>query len=122
MTRIAMTVCCTIALAGCAGTPEAPDVMRGDAVAIAPYAIHEACAKLGPGDRLEYRYTSHEPVSFNIHYHEGAAVVTPIQREQSREDAGIYAPTLEQGYCLMWEAGAAGTTLAYEARVRRGAR
>ena len=56
--------------------------------------------------------------TFNLHYHEGNAVVMPVVREQSREDAGVYAAQIAQDYCLMWEAGPAGATIDYRIRVK----
>ena len=83
-----------------AGTPK---VVR--AHPLPSYQIHEECLTLEPGDRVEYEFESTEPVDFNVHYHEGKAVVMPVVREKSRADAGIYAVQIAQDYCLMWEAG-----------------
>jgi hypothetical protein len=105
-------------LSGCA-TPnpvDAPKIVQG--YAVASYQIHEECLVLQPGERVEYRFESTEPVDFNIHYHEGNAVVMPLVREKSREDAGVYSVRIAQDYCLMWEAGAAGATIDYRIRVR----
>ena len=52
--------------------------------AIAPYALHEECMKLVPGDRLEYHFTAGAPLHFNVHYHEGKAVVLPVSRDGVR--------------------------------------
>jgi hypothetical protein len=108
-------------VAACAGTPavvpgEPKSVARQ---ALAPYDVHEDCMELAPGDRLDYRFESSEPVAFNVHYHDGKMVVMPITRDAVTADSGVYAPKLRQGYCLMWEAGAAGATLAYRYVVRR---
>jgi hypothetical protein len=108
-----------LVLAGCA-TPNAadtPKVVQG--YPLPSYQIHEECLNLKPGERVEYRFESTEPVDFNIHYHEGKAVVMPLVREKSREDAGVYAVRIAQDYCLMWEAGAAGAVLDYRLRVTR---
>jgi hypothetical protein len=91
-------------------------------VPIAPYAIHEDCADLAPGDRLDYRFATTEPVAFNIHYHDGNAVVMPISREGATSDAGVFAPLIAEGYCLMWEAGPNGAVLDYRIALRRGPR
>jgi hypothetical protein len=102
----------------------APAPITGDAPKavvkhpLTPYAIHEECAELKPGDRLDYTFESTEPVDFNIHYHEGDAVAMPVVRERSRGDAGVFAPPLARHYCLMWEAGAAGALIDYRMRVR----
>lgn len=108
----------TIVLAGCA-TPnaaDAPKIVRG--YPLPAYQIHEECLALKPGERVEYRFESTEPVDFNLHYHEGNAVVMPLLREKSREDAGVYSVRIAQDYCLMWEAGAAGAVLDYRVRVK----
>ena len=89
---------------------------------LAPYAAHEECADLVPGDRLDYRFESTEPLAFNIHYHDANAIVMPITRENVITDAGLFAPKIAHGYCLMWEAGAAGAALDYRVLVRRGVR
>lgn len=109
-------------VAGCASAPADSDRLLGKAMPIAPYAMQEACVKLGEGDRLDYRFTTTEPVAFNLHYHEGHAVVMPISREHATEEAGVFRATTARDFCLMWEAAAAGAMLTYEARVRRAGR
>jgi hypothetical protein len=108
-----------LALAACTApliTADAPK--SAERHPIAPYEWHEECAQLEEGDRLEYSFESNEPVDFNIHYHEGSAVVMPIVRDKTTADAGIYVARIAQGYCLMWEAGAAGALLDYRVRLR----
>jgi len=97
-------------------TADAPKSVR--AQPIAPYEWHEECMHLDAGDRVEYVFESTEPVDFNIHYHEGNAVVMPIVREKTRTDAGVFASPVRQDYCLMWEAGVAGALLDFRIRVR----
>ena len=113
----------SFALAGCAAAP----MVAGDSKTvprqiIAPYEVHEDCADLALGDRLDYQFESSDLVTFNIHYHDGSLIVMPITRERVTSDAGLFVPQLKKGYCLMWEAGASGATLAYRIVVRRLAR
>jgi hypothetical protein len=111
----------TLALCGCAApliAANAPKTVR--AHPLPSYQIHEECAKLKPGDRVEYGFESTEPVDFNVHYHEGSAVVMPVVREKSLGDAGVYAARIAHDYCLTWEAGAAGATIDYRIRVKPG--
>jgi hypothetical protein len=107
------------ALLGCAPasiTTAVPKTVVGHP--LRPYEVHEECAELKPGDRLDYSFESTEPVDFNVHYHEGNAVVMPVVREKSRADAGVFAPPIAHHYCLMWEAGVAGASIDYRMRLR----
>lgn len=109
-------------VAGCAGSPASkPDARTVPKVDIAPYAVHEDCVNLSPGDRLDWRFESNTPIAFNIHYHDAGMIVMPITRDDATSEAGVFAPRLRQDYCLMWEAGAAGAGIAYRMNVRRGA-
>ncbi len=121
--RMLAAVATAVGLAGCATAaidPEAPKSVQR--LAIAPYQAHEECLQLVPGDQLEYRFEAVAPVAFNIHYHEGNAVVMPLSRENTREENGFYAPSIAQHYCLMWEAGAQAAVLDYRVRLKRATR
>jgi hypothetical protein len=83
---------------------------------LAPYAIHEECAALERGNRIDYYFSSAEPVAFNIHYHDANAVILPVVRERVTEDSGDFTADRKQVYCLMWEAGARPTVLDYRIR------
>ena len=122
MTRAAAALVATIALAGCASTTMTagePKIVK--AHPLPSYQIHEECFKLREGDRVEFRFESNEPVDFNLHYHEGQAVVMPISREKSSEYGGVYVARIPQDYCLMWEAGAAGAKLDYRILIKPAA-
>ena len=108
-----------LAFCGCTApaiTADAPKTVR--ARPLPSYQIHEECFRLEPGDRVEYGFASTEPVEFNLHYHAGSAVVMPVAREGSLEDAGIYAAMFAHDYCLMWEAGPAGAMIDYRIRIK----
>jgi hypothetical protein len=109
-------------LTGCAAAPvtaDAPKSVAGHP--LSPYESHDECVRLAPGDRLEYAFEASEPVAFDLRYREGAAVVAPVVREQSRTDAGMFVARLARDYCLMWEAGAAGALIDYRLRLRPAA-
>ena len=97
-----------------------PKVVHGED--IAAYAMHEECMHLAIGDRLDYDFAANEPVDFNIHYHEGRAVIAPLVRDKTRQDSGVFAPIISQDYCLMWEAGPAGALLDYRISLRPAVR
>ena len=111
----------TLSLCGCAASlhsANGPKDVR--AHPLPSYQIHEECLKLKPGDRVDYAFDSTEPVDFNVHYHEGNAVVMPLVREKSRADAGMYTAQIAHDYCLMWEAGGAGASIDYRIRFKPG--
>ena len=107
-----------MALSGCAATITAGEPKVVSAQPVPSYQIHEECFRLSEGDRVEFRFESTETVDFNIHYHEGDAVVMPISREKSLEYAGVYLARLTQNYCLTWEAGAAGALIDYRILIK----
>lgn len=107
-------------LAGCTAAPiEAGTPRNVDRLVVAPYAMHEDCVRMTRGDRLDWRYASSAPLAFNIHYHEGNAVLSPVVREHSTADSGTFEATLAQDYCAMWEAGAQGAIIGYRILLRR---
>lgn len=119
---VALLLAC-ILVAGCASepvSPGSPKIVRGHAVP--PYGVHEECLRIAAGERLDFDFTATEPVEFNVHYREGNAVVMPIVREKTLADSGLFAPRIAQDYCLMWEAGPAGTALDYRVRLRPATR
>jgi hypothetical protein len=101
-------------VSGCAAEIQRLDVARSVSGAeLAPYAIHEECVALDPGERISYRFKAQPAVSFNIHYRDGNAVVAPIDIASTADEAGVFVPDRAQGYCLTWEAGAQGSRLDY---------
>jgi len=113
-------VIAAFALSGCAIPPFASDEPRvGKGEKLGPFDGREECMRLAVGDRVEFTFTSTEPVDFNVHYHEGKTVVMPLAREKTREDAGILPIALAHDYCLMWEAGPAGAVIDYRIRLKR---
>jgi hypothetical protein len=108
------------ALVGCATGPQWPAAPRSvTAYELPPHEILEECAPLAAGDRFEYAFESTEPVDFNLHYHEGKAVLMPLSRERTRADAGVLPVAIAQEYCAMWEAGPKGALIDYRLRIRR---
>jgi hypothetical protein len=102
---------------GCASDPYRLDAPRSvEGFLLAPFAIQEECVALQPRDRIDYRFKSTVPVAFNIHYHDGNAVLMPLSRDAVLEDAGDFTASVAQIYCLMWEAGAQGGVLDYQLR------
>ncbi|HLX27306.1 MAG TPA: hypothetical protein VKV24_02320 [Casimicrobiaceae bacterium] len=116
---IVASVATALALS-CAAPAVRPGVPReAQGVEIAPYEAYEECADLVRGDRLDYRYQSTSLVDFDIRYREGDAVLSPIVREQSTQDSGIFAPRVPTRYCLHWQAGRRGAIIGFRVIVHR---
>jgi len=109
-----------LALCTCAVDPYQLDAPRSaSGVELAPYALHEECFRLDAGERIDFYFESVVPVAFNIHYHDGNAVVMPIARDSTTQEAGEFTADRKEIYCLMWEAGAEPSALEYRVRPRR---
>lgn len=119
---LAFLAVATATLAACV---DAPSLQAGvpkivEKLLLAPYAEHEECVSLVRGDRLDYRFDSDVPISFDIRYRDANVVVMPITREGVNSDSGVFAPAISQNYCLWWEAGAQGATIGYRVALRKG--
>ncbi len=69
--------------------------------------------------RIGYLFRAAVPVAFNIHFHDGNAVIEPISAARTQGESGEFVADRDQTYCLMWEAGAGGSALDYRvARLR----
>ncbi len=91
-------IACPAALAGPADGALAVDVT------LQPKKVHEACARLEPGESRRYHWKSDAPVDFNIHYHRGNEVFFPVRREAMRGDGGTFVAKSGEDYCWMWTA------------------
>jgi hypothetical protein len=112
-----------LALSGCATESIRPGIPREvTGATINPYEALEECLLMMPGDWLSYRFDAQRPVAFNIHYHEGQAVIMPVSRDDVTSDDDAFRPLLNQEYCLMWQAGREGAVLDYRILLNRGQR
>lgn len=109
-----------VTLVACASDSVVHDAPRHvEAMGIAPYAFHEECATMVPGDRLDYRFEASQPVDFHLYYRDGIAFVSPISRADVREFAGVFLSRDKRRFCLHWEAGPAGTLVDIRVRLLR---
>src|SRR4030095_2506140 len=112
-----------LALSACATELLQPGRPRDvTAKAVAPYEAHEECARMVPGDRLDYRFEAQRAVAFNIHYHEGKVVVMAVSVDSTTQESGTFRPLVPHVYCLMWEAGREGAIIDYGVALVRGSR
>jgi hypothetical protein len=101
-------------IAGCASAPGRLDGPREVfSLELKPYAVIEDCIALEAGERVAYRFDARLPVAFNVHFHDGNAVVMPLTRDNTTSESGDFSADREQIYCLTWEAGAGGSILDY---------
>jgi len=104
-------------VAGCAGGPPRLDApMAAFNVDLAPYASHEVCFAMRVGERFGYVFEARVPVAFSIRYREQEAVISPISRDSTREESGDFTADQDQTYCLVWQAGAEGSSVDYRLR------
>lgn len=101
----------TIACATAPDRLEVPKVVVG--LDLAPYAIYEECVLLQAGQRIGYLFRAASPLAFNIHFHDGNAVIEPVSTASTQGESGEFSADRDQTYCLMWEAGADGSVLEY---------
>lgn len=110
-----------LSLTACATAPdrlEVPKVVVG--LEISPYGTYEECVELQIGQRIGYLFRSTAPLAFNVHFHDGNAVIEPVSSSSTQGESGELAADRDQTYCLMWEAGAGGSVLDYRVeRLRR---
>lgn len=116
----ATTAALVLALAGCAVDTIVPGTPKAMAeLAVAPYEVHEECAQLAVGDRLDYRFDAKAPVTFDLYYKSGTMLLSPISREHVMEASGVFRAQDARRYCLRWEAGQQGAILDYRIRLLR---
>ena len=118
---VAVALAAALETVGCATAPdrlEVPKVVAG--LDIAPYAVYEQCVLLQAGQRIGYLFRATAPLAFNIRFHDGNAVIEPVSSASTQGESGEFSADRDQTYCLMWEAGAAGSVLEYRVeRLRR---
>lgn len=73
----------------------------------APMAAHEGyfrehCLELQAGQKLDFRFTTPNPVNFNIHHHSETDTTYPV-RQQVESELTTTLPIADSGeYCFMW--------------------
>ena len=76
--------------------------------------------ELASGDRLDYRFESTVPLDFDIRYRQANALLSPIVRQHSTSDSGIFEAREPARYCLDWQAGVDGAIIGYRLVVHPG--
>lgn len=111
---VALALAAALGTVACATAPdrlEVPKVVVG--IDLSPYSVYEECVLLQAGQRIGYLFRAAAPLAFNIHFHDGNAVIEPVSAASTQGESGEFSADRDQTYCLMWEAGADGSVLEY---------
>jgi hypothetical protein len=111
---VAIALVAALDTVACATAPdrlEVPKVVVG--LDLSPYTVFEQCVVLQAGERIGYLFRAAVPLAFNIHFHDGNAVIEPVSAAGTQGESGEFSADRDQTYCLMWEAGAGGSVLDY---------
>ena len=118
---LAVALAAALGTVACATAPdrlEVPKVVVG--LDLGPYTVYEECVLLQTGQRIGYLFRAAAPLAFNIHFHDGNAVIEPVSAASTQGESGEFSADRDQTYCLMWETGASGSVLEYRVeRLRR---
>lgn len=94
-------------LSGCATTGAGDAVNKTDAgkmmkTTLGPSKLYEHCMEIGAGQKMDYTFSSKDPLNFYIHYHDEGS-----RYEKDKHDAvaaleGTFSADKKQIYCLTW--------------------
>ena len=107
-------------LLGCATPPPPGAWHERKEQPLRPAETHEACVRMQPGDRLEYAFSAQRAIDFDIHFHEGKAIVAPVTRENVASVKDAFDALDAHEYCMMWQSRPPGTLLNYRYRLLPG--
>jgi hypothetical protein len=85
---VAIALVAALDTVACATAPDrldAPKVVVG--LDLAPYAMYEECVLLQAGQRIGYLFRAAAPLAFNIHFHDGNAVIEPVSADSTQGES-----------------------------------
>jgi hypothetical protein len=65
--------------------------------------VMEICSAVPKGKLIVWNWAATEPISFNIHYHEGKKAHYAMKPETDRSTKGRFHSNSDQTYCWTWE-------------------
>lgn len=71
---------------------------------IAAGKAEEVCVALAKGEGFDFSFRADAPVDFNVHYHVGRKVVTPIDVRRVMRQTGRVVAKTKREHCMMWGA------------------
>ena len=64
--------------------------------------VHEECMQLSVGQKLTFSYQANAELEFNLHFHQGKEVTTPMSGKYSNY-SNTYVAEAKNDFCLMWQ-------------------
>ena len=94
-------------LSGCATTGAGDTVNKTDAgkmmkTTLGPSKLYEHCMEIGAGQKMDYTFSSKDPLNFYIHYHDEGSRYEKDKRDEVSALEGTFSADRKQIYCLTW--------------------
>ena len=65
-------------------------------------ATHEECLKLLQENEVVYSFEASDPLTFDIHYHDGTQIVDAFAKKTISDLKATLQPEIVQEYCMSW--------------------
>ena len=65
-------------------------------------ATHEECLKLLQENEVVYYFEASDPLTFDIHYHDGTRIVDAFAKKTISDLKATLRPEIVQEYCMSW--------------------
>ena len=65
-------------------------------------ATHEECLKLLQENEVVYSFEASDPLTFDIHYHDGNRIVDAFAKKTISDLKATLQPEIVQEYCMSW--------------------
>ena len=65
-------------------------------------ATHEECLKLLQENEVVYSFEASDPLTFDIHYHDGTQIVDAFAKKTISDLKATLLPEIVQEYCMSW--------------------
>ena len=63
---------------------------------------HEVCMNISSKEDLYYKFSSTQPVEFDIHYHIEKKIHYPVRIQKYKSSKKIFSPKKTRSYCMLW--------------------
>jgi len=69
---------------------------------LAAFEFREFCLEIKAKDQVQVDFQSDRPIEFNIHYHDGIQIRSPVQESAVTVHSETFVAESDRYYCLMW--------------------